>query len=91
MAHIYTFLRQYLLSLSKNGIMIYFRRPAVLTLWKIIILPLDDPALPFRLRDIQVRHMESVMLLHPSLNLLIGRFALRRSHIHSSISTFTLM
>ena len=24
MAHIYTFLRQYLLSLSKNGIMIYF-------------------------------------------------------------------
>ena len=58
------------------------RRPAVLTLWKIIILPLDDPALPFRLRDIQVRHMESVMLLHPSLDLLIGSLTLRRRHIH---------
>ena len=58
------------------------RRPAVLTLWKIIILPLDDPALPFRLRDIQVRHMESVMLLHPSLDLLIGSLTLRRRRIH---------
>lgn len=58
------------------------RRPAVLTLWKIIILPLDDPSLPFRLRDIQVRHMESVMLLHPSLDLLIGSLTLRRRRIH---------
>ena len=55
------------------------RRPwglAVLILWQIIVLPLDDPTLPLRFRDIQVRHMEAVLLLHPRLNLLIRSLTL---------------
>ena len=40
-----------------------FRRPAVFTLWQIIVLPLDDPTFPFCLRDIQMSHMETVVQL----------------------------
>ena len=47
------------------------RRPTALTLRQIIVLPLNNPAFPLRLRDIQVRHMKSVFLLHPLLDLFI--------------------
>ncbi|MCR4884029.1 MAG: hypothetical protein K6A68_10680, partial [Clostridiales bacterium] len=33
----------------------------------IVVFPLDDPMFPFHLRDIQVRYMETVFLLHPIL------------------------
>ena len=52
------------------------RRPAVLILRQIIVLPFDDPTLPLCLRDIQVCHMETVLLLHPRLNLFIRSLTL---------------
>ena len=58
------------------------RLPAVLGLWLVIILPLCDPVLPLYLGYIQIRHMEAILLLHPLLDLLIGRFALSSTHIH---------
>ena len=57
-------------------------RPTVFTLWQIIVLLLDDPTLPLRFRDIQVRHMEAVLLLHPRLDLLVSSPLLKPGHIH---------
>ena len=57
------------------------RRPAVLTFRKIIILPLDDPAFPLRFRDIQVRHMKSVLLPHPIPDLLVCSALLKSGHV----------
>ena len=57
-------------------------RPAVLTLCQIIILPFDDTALPLCLRDIQMRHMEAVLLLYPRLDLLICSALLKPGHVH---------
>ena len=42
----------------------------------IVILPLDDPVLPFNLSDIQVCHMETVFLLYLLLDLFICSFTL---------------
>ena len=47
------------------------RRPAVLILRQIIILSLDDPALSFGLRDIQMCQMKSVLCLHPLLDFFV--------------------
>ena len=57
-------------------------RPAVLTLWQIIVLPLDDPTFLFCLRDIQVCHMKAVLFLYPLLDLLICSTLLKAGHIH---------
>ena len=58
------------------------RRPAVLTFRKIIILPLYDSTFSLGLRNIQVCHMETVLLLHPRLNLLICSPLLEPGHVH---------
>jgi len=68
-----------------NGFLLLLRRlrrPAVLTLRQIIVLPFDDPTLPFGLRNIQVCHMESVLLLYPLLDLLICSPLLKPGHVH---------
>ena len=57
-------------------------RPAVLTFRKIIILPLYDSTFSLGLRNIQVCHMETVLLLHPRLNLLICSPLLEPGHVH---------
>ena len=59
-----------------------FRRPAVLTFRQIIVLPFDDPTLPFGLRNIQVCHMETILFLHPRLDLLICSPLLKPGHFH---------
>ena len=58
------------------------RRPTALTLRQIIVLPLNNPAFPLRLRDIQVRHMKSVLLLYPVLDLFVCSPLLKPGHIH---------
>ena len=58
------------------------RRPTVLTLRQIIVLPFDDPALPLCFRNIQVRHMETVLFLHPRLDLLVCSALLKPGHVH---------
>lgn len=45
----------------------------ILRLWKIIVLPFDDPAFPFDLRNIQVCYVQSSLLFHIIPDLLIGR------------------
>ena len=57
------------------------RRSAILTLRKIVILPFYDPAFPFRFRNIQVCHMETVLFLNPLLNLFVGSLTLGGSQI----------
>ena len=58
------------------------RRPAALTLRQVIVLPINDSAFPLCLRDIQVCHMESVLLLHSLPDLLVGSPLLEPGHIH---------
>lgn len=58
------------------------RRPAVLTLRQVIVLPLNDPAFPLCLRDIQMCHMESILLLHPHLDLFVCSSLPEPGHVH---------
>ena len=57
------------------------RRPTALSLRQIIVLPLNNPAFPLRLRDIQVRHMKSVLLLHPVLDLFVCSLTLSCGYV----------
>ena len=59
-----------------------FRRPAALTLWQVIVLSLDNPVLSLGLRDIQVCHIESVLLLYPLLDLLVCSALPKPGHVH---------
>ena len=63
---------------------------AVRRFWLVIILSFDDPMLLFNLSNIQIRHMNSVLFLHPVLNLLIGGLSFRTCqikfvHIHINL------
>ena len=58
------------------------RRPAALTLRQVIVLPINDSSFPLRRRDIQVSHMESVLLLHSLPDMLVGSHLLEPGHVH---------
>ena len=63
--------------LYRNGLLFWTSRlPAILGLRLIVIIPLYDPMLPLYLRDIQIRDMKTVPLLHPRLDLFICSFTL---------------
>ena len=47
----------------------------------VIVLPLDDPVLPLYLGNIQVRHMKSVLFLHPLLDLLVCSALPKPGHV----------
>ena len=70
---------------SRYRVFLFFRTARLLGIWGfrlIIILTFDDPVLSFYLGDIQVCHMETVLLLHPILDLLICSPLLETGHIH---------
>ena len=58
------------------------RLPRIRRFRLIIALTLYDPVLPFYLSNIQVRDMESILLLYPLLDLLICSTLLKAGHIH---------
>lgn len=46
-----------------------------------VILPLDDAVLLFHLCDIEIGHLELIVLPHMLPNLVVSRLALRSSHV----------
>ena len=48
----------------------------------VIVFPLDDPVRPLNLSDIRVCHMESVLFLHPRLNLFVRSPLTESGHVH---------
>ena len=68
-----------------NSLFLFFRcarRFTVLALGEIIVDTLCDTTFPLRLRDIQVRHMESVLFLHPLLDLFVCCALPKQGHVH---------
>ena len=68
-----------------NSLFFFFRcarRFTVLALGEIIVDTLCDTTFPLRLCNVQMCHMESVLLLHPLLDLLVCSPLLKPGHIH---------
>ena len=68
-----------------NNLFLFFRcarRFTVLALGEIIVDTLCDTTFPLRLCNVQMCHMESVLLLHPLLDLLVCSPLLKPGHIH---------
>ena len=68
-----------------NSLFLFFRcarRFTDLALGEIIVDTLCDTTFPLRLCNVQMCHMESVLLLHPLLDLLVCSPLLKPGHIH---------
>ena len=68
-----------------NSLFLFFRcarRFTVLALGEIIVDTLCDTTFPLRLCNVQMCHMESVLSLHPLLDLLICSPLLKPGHVH---------
>jgi len=62
-----------------NRLNLLFGTSGLLTIRRfrlIIVFPFDDPMLLFHLRNIQIRHMKSMVFLHPVLNFFIRSLCL---------------
>ena len=58
-----------------------FRLFCILGFWLVVILALNDAVLPLHLRNVQVADIQSAVLKHIILDLMIGGLALRRCQI----------
>ena len=62
-----------------NRLNLLFRASRLLAICRlrlVIVLPLDDPMYLLNLRNIQIRHMKSMVFLHPVLNFFIRSLCL---------------
>ena len=87
MSHLDVIISNHLKMLQRclNGFCLFLRTsrlPGISRFRLIIVLSLYDPVLPFYLSDIQVRHMKSVLLLHPVLDLFVCSPLLKPGHVH---------
>ena len=76
-----------------NRLNLLFRASRLLAICRlrlVIVLPLDDPMYLLNLSNIQIRHMKSILLLHPILDLLVCSLGFRTGqiqlvHIHLNL------